>query len=309
MHRLLLVLALAWLGACEAPVVPDSAEACRVERLTSVPMREAGGLWVVDVQIHGKPATLMLDTGANNVLLLPEAVKRLNIRIDSNARYAVTAAGGTTVFRRALEIDEMAIGSERIEHLRFPELEGAHWAERGYDGILGMTAFARFDVEIDFPAKTLSLYRRRFCPSGAPPWRERHASFPATARGSSQGSPMAPAQLDGQRGRALLDTGASLSVVDSAFARRAGGGEVPASGPRNATAHTVGDAPATLGLRRFRELRVAGMRFTSPHLWVGQLGDRVELLLGLDVLARTRIWISHGSDRVHLAVPPEPAAK
>jgi clan AA aspartic protease (TIGR02281 family) len=303
MNRLLTLIALAWLAACEAPTVPDSAEACRVERLTSVPIRHSRGLWVAEAQVNGKPVVLMLDTGATNVSLLPEAVKRLGVREDSGSRYTVMTGSGP-VFRRALEIDELRLGGETVKRLAFPELEGAHWAERGYDGILGMSVFARYDVEIDFPGQALNLYRRRYCPSGAPPWQGGGLALPIVAGGRSGGSPVVPAALDGRAAKALLDTGATLTIVDNALARRVGGGAEVTGGRTTIDVDTVGDTRATFQRRRFQQLTLAGANIREPLLWVGALGNEPDLLLGLDLLGRMRIWISNGSNRVYLGVPP-----
>ena len=294
------------LAACEPPVTPGSAEACRVEKLTSVAMRPLSNVWVVDVQVQGKPAVLMVDTGASSVNLVPEAVLRLGARI-VDGRYAISNASGTTVYRRALQIDTLAIGTETVERLAFPELDGAPWAKMGFDGILGMDAFARYDIEIDFAGRMLSLYRKRFCPAGPPPWTTRYVSSAISGPGAGRGTPVVPVQLNGQAGYAVVDTGSTVTLVDADLARRAGGGAEPPTGARTIRTLTAGDAHGELRHTQFRELLVAGARFTNPSLWVGQMGQSPDMLVGLDIMGRGKLWISGGSDRLYISVPPTAA--
>ena len=62
------------LGAC-APGQPM--DPCAVERIAQVPLDMAEGLPRVTVAINGRPATMLLDTGANAVILTPAAARRL----------------------------------------------------------------------------------------------------------------------------------------------------------------------------------------------------------------------------------------
>ena len=297
---------LALLTACAPPVVPNSPEACAIEKVTSVPIRRLGKFWAVDVTLDGKPAALMLDTGATGSALTTAAQARLGTRV-LHGRFTVTSAAGGTIYPRAFEIDRLTLGSETMERQIVPELFDAHPLGEGYDGILGMATFDKYDIEIDMPANTLGLYRRRYCPAGPPPWSGPVGVFrrsdPALARGNR---PMVRAVLDGRPARALLDTGATSTVVDTAFAVAVGGPGEPPAGGQVSEMRTVA-ATAKIWRHSFATLALAGTTLQRPALWITSLGMTADMIIGQDLLGRLRIWISNGSDAVYIAPAAAPA--
>ncbi len=304
MRALPMLLLLVALAGCAPPLVPDSAEACRVERLAALPMRPLENRWVVDVMADGKPATMMLDTGATTMTIGTDAAERLGLRLRPDMRSTVTALGGT-VYRRVFEIDRLGLGGETVERQLATEMTAAQTAGLGYDGIIGMRPLAGYDVEIDFPARTFSLYRARFCPSRPPPWPQPFAAFPRSwsAGHSRLNLPMVAGRLDGRRVHALLDTGATTSLVDTATARAVGAPGSAALPGQTGVARTMSDNSVPMWRHRFGELVVAGARIREPELWVVGLGMTADMIVGLDILHRFRIWISNASDTVYIAAP------
>ncbi len=287
------------LSACAPPVVPDSAEACRVEKVTSVPLRRHGAFWALDVQVDGKPAALMLDTGATGGALTTAAAARLGTRI-GGGRFTVTSGAGGTIYGRSFEIDRLVVGGETVERLIVPELVGEHPLGDGYDGIIGMQTFNRYDIDIDLPGNMLGLYRRRYCPSGPPPIAGARAFRRTGPERSGDNRPMVGARLNGREGRALLDTGATVTIVDGAFATAAGAPATPGEGAAKGEVRTVAEK-AQMWRHRFDRLELVGRRVESPHLWITGLGMANDLIVGQDILRRLRIWISNGSDAVYIA--------
>lgn len=302
------------LAACAPMPEPGSVEACRVEQVTSVPLLPPDPprttRWAVEVLLDGKPARMMLDSGANGLTISGEAAMRLGLRQRSGARASITGLGGT-VYRRVFEADTVTIGAQtRTVPTPLVETTDAQAAGRGFDGILGMGVFDRNDVEIDFPARTLALYRARFCPQGRPPWQGGFLSFPR-AGASQHGTgnlPMIDVRLDGRSARALVDTGATTSVVDQSFAVSAGAPAEPPDGARRGTTGTMSESTLPMWLHRFGTLEIGPARIEAPQLWITDLGMTADMILGLSHIGRMKIWISNGSDMVYLAAPPRPRA-
>ena len=59
-------------------------------------------------------------------------------------------------------VDRIAVGTFTLQ------------TERGLnaDGLLGADMLLAFDMDIDVPGSTLTLYRSRVCPNAQPPWQE-----------------------------------------------------------------------------------------------------------------------------------------
>jgi predicted aspartyl protease len=305
----------ALLTACAPQPEPGSAEACRIEQVATVPLLPPDpprtSRWAVEVLLDGKPARMMLDSGANGLSISTEAALRLGLRQRSDMRASTTGLGGT-VYRRVFEADTVAIGAQtRPTPTLMVETTDAQSAGRGFDGILGMEVFDRNDVEIDFPARTLSLYRARFCPQGRPPWQGGFLSFPRAGAGQHRtgNHPMIEVRLDGRAAHALVDTGATITVVDQSFAVSAGAPAEPPDGAPRGTTGTMSEATLPMWLHRFGVLEIGPVRIVQPELWITDLGMAADMILGLSHIGRMRIWISNGSDMVYLAAPPRPPAQ
>ena len=311
---LLATLLAALLAACAPMPEPGSPEACRVEQVASVPLLPPDpprtSRWAVEVFLDGKPARMMLDSGANGLSISSEVALRLGLRQRSDMRASTTGLGGT-VYRRVFEAQTVAIGAQtRTIPTLLTETTDAQAAGRGFDGILGMGVLDRNDVEIDFPARTLALYRARFCPQGRPPWQGGFLSFPrAGANEYRTGNrPMIDVRLDGRQARALVDTGATTTVVDKGFAVAAGAPAEPPDGARRGTTGTMSETTLPMWLHRFGTLEIGPARIEAPQLWITDLGMAADMILGLSHIGGLKIWISNGSDMVYLAAPPRPPA-
>src|SRR6185312_14997777 len=80
-------------------VASRPALACEVERRAAVPLEIASGLLVASVDVNGKPARFVIDTGAERTIISEAAVHRLGLRRDPWVGTTVRGVGG--VERRA----------------------------------------------------------------------------------------------------------------------------------------------------------------------------------------------------------------
>ena len=291
------------LAACTP--APDS---CAFEKLETIELRREGSFWAVAAEIDGQRATLMFDTGAGNAAALsPAAAARLGLR-RTGLRFGISAGPGAGIQAPVREIRRLALGRVVLEGVLVPELEAIPRLHGEFDGILGLEALDGFDLEMDLPAGTLSFYRRRTCPQGAPPWSGPVAGVRRLPAGETAANrPFVPARLNGRPAHALLDTGATDTVVDSALARAAGAPAAPPRGGETTTMVTITDPEVVIWRHGFEVLEVAGARIRAPRLWIAPLGEQPNLVVGQDILAGLRIWLSAGSGTVHIA-PPAPRA-
>ena len=294
---------LLFLAACTP--TPDS---CAFEKLETIELRREGSFWAVDAEIDGQPAVLMLDTGAGNAAALsPAAATRLGTR-RTRLRFAISAGPGAGIQVPVREIGRLALGRVVVERVLVPELEAIPRLHGAFDGILGLEALEGFDLELDLPAGTLSFYRARICPNGAPPWSGPVAGVRRLPAGEGAANrPFVPARLNGQVAHALLDTGATDTVVDNALARTAGAPATPPPGAERNTMVTITDPEVVIWRHGFEVLEVAGARLRAPQLWIAPLGEQPNIVVGQDILSGLRIWLSPGSGTIHIA-PAAPRA-
>lgn len=280
-----------------------------MEARGQVPVALVNGHLLVTVTVNEAPATFILDTGAERTLMGEDVVRQLGLERDSwvatamrgiggvqqrpNALPRSLSLGGTPLRRRTLTGDT----SVTVGPLPVTQLAG-----RPIAGLLGRDFLAPFDLDMDVPARQITLYEVSSCTAGFLPWTTPYATIPASA-------PMGAALvvqvlLDGRPLRTLIDSGASASLVTSPGMFRMG--LAPELLARDPGGYGSGIGPAAVPMRhhRFAELRVGPEITPAPALWVAPVHvvPIVDMLLGADWLATRRVWLSFETKQIFIAV-------
>ena len=283
--------------------------ACTVQERGSLPFGATGGGILVPVLVNGIEAVFVLDTGAERSLVTPDAVRRLGLALDEwvstttrgvggiverpNAKPRSLTLGGVPLRRRTLNRDtSLTVGL----------LQTASGDGRPVDGLLGRDFLSLFDLYLDMQKRRLILYDVQGCTGRFLPWTGNYAGLMAEM---PMGSALVlPITLDGRRLRALLDTGATSSVIVSPGMYRLG--LTPASMAQDpaGAAHGIGPQSPVMRRHRFTSFQVGPYTKQSPTLWVtpAHVTPIVDALLGADWLAAQRqIWISFTTAQVFFA--------
>ena len=165
--------------------------------------------------------------------------------------------------------------------------------------MLGRDFLSVFDLEFDIAARRLNLYDVPGCSGRFLPWTLPYASVPAE-------TPMThalilPIILDGHRLPALLDTGASASMITLPGMIRLGLTQTSLAGDPGGAVHGVGRQAPEMRRHRFASLQIGSETQRDPTLWVApvRVGPVVDALLGADWLAmQRRVWVSFATSQV-----------
>jgi hypothetical protein len=113
--------------------------------------------------------------------------------------------------------------------------------------------------------------------------------------------------IDGRNLRALIDSGASSSLILAPGTVRLGLTPDRLAADPEGNGAAVGPKPVPMHWHRFAELRVGPEVTRDPALWVAP-GARVvpivDMLLGADWLAARRVWLSFATKQVFVTVKP-----
>jgi len=317
--RLGALLGLLVLAGCQSAVnAMYGAGDCKLEKLGETPVETRSKLVLVRVGIDGKPAELVVDTGAERTLLSPVAIARLHLYPDMAHGTRSWGVGGPTAhFDAAVDNFELAgiqlpLRSVAVGDLDVTPLQG------GADGVLGTDVLRWFTVDLDAPDGQMTLYRGEPCWLKTPPWPEAATPLEGVrVNRYGRENPrmlLLPIEIDGVKATALLDTGSQASAVTLALADRLG---VSEKALRSDPAITIGGAgPDTLTapLHRFHSLRVGAWIATDPVLPVLDLPHEVDQrpevtdrlwqgLIGQDFLHGHRLWFSLAGWQVFISRP------
>lgn len=303
LHLPCLLLA-AFLAGCVAPPPPDSATACAVVELASVPLQVERNQPFVTVAVDGKPATLLLDTGAENTMVSEAAVARLGLRTDWGRLTQSTGVGGAVV-HYGVTAERLDIGALHLADQSVGVVPALHLNPKTVvpDGYLGANILSQDDADIDFGRRRLTLYRARNCPSGGPPWAMPYATLPIRYVARPHNQMAVDVELAGKTLAATVDTGAQVSVVS----RRTGLGLLGvdlAELDRESAGHATGIGPSAVvaHVRAFPDVRIAGEALGRVRLAVIALPEGLgDMLLGADYLGTHRIYVSYATGRLFVA--------
>ncbi|HSU04878.1 MAG TPA: retroviral-like aspartic protease family protein [Acetobacteraceae bacterium] len=281
------------------------AAACVVTPRTSVPLEPAAGHVLVTALLNGQPAQLVLDTGAERTMVTPAAVRRLGLALDRWVGTTIMGIGGMERHQNAVPTS-FELGGVPLQHptvlhdasLAVGRLPLNRIGRVPVDGLLGRDFLAAFDVLIDVPGRRLTLYLVRDCSGNFLPWRIPYAAIPTL---SEYGRALAvPVQVDGRALRALLDTGASRSLIIAPGMARLGLTPDRLIGDVNGVARGIGRSGVTVQAHRFDTLLVGNQALHDPVLLVSpvRVVPTVDMLLGLDWLQAHQIWLSYSTMQV-----------
>lgn len=278
-------------------------EPCPIKREAELPLIGDRHLMLVVAQINGSPVTMIVDTGAQWTAITPETVTRLGLPPDpahgglhrgvasfSNSVNAITrsfAIGSIKTEGRSVSVAPIVLGAQ---------------VSPPFAGLLGADFLYQFDLDIDLAHRTLTLYRNGGCAAGGPPWGIPTVAIPLVKSATNRLS--LAASVDGHPFRAILDTGATVSLITRPNALRAGvTAEMLAQDPVVAS-QGLGTEPFAARRHVFGEVQIGGERFKRLAMLVGgTLLGGGDMLLGLDYLGGRRVWLSYAMRQMVIAAP------
>jgi predicted aspartyl protease len=288
------VVLLALFAGCTAGDDP-----CALVARTTVPLHLTPLGPVVDLDLDGRIVPVLLDTGAGPTLVTANTAARLGLPTDWANVTMQTGIGGSTVSYGVkvaqTRIGDLVLTDAPIAVGRF-ELPSAGGT---VGGILGNSILSQFDVELDLAAGTMTLYRPRACPDPAPPWQAEALRLARPVAAPANRNPYIAMQIDGRDIAALIDTGASVSMVDAGVLA-ALGEEVSRPGEYRISVRGASPNAAQARLHRFREVRLAGNTGHDVTMPVAALPGGTGALIGMDVLHHRRVYIAYDAALVYL---------
>ena len=278
-----------------ACVAVDTPEACRITRVTELPIRMVGNFPLVEVMINDRPVRLLLDTGADGTVVSEDAFARLGLERDYTLTASTAGLGAGSVnwpskaVTTALGTLTLKPAPVFVAHIKWPLRD-----QDEVDGLLGGQVLSAYDADIDMPQGRLTLYQPRHCPNGPAPFGG--PSMTLHAAGNLAYRLAVPIRVDEISMVAVVDTGASATLLDSTRVKLTAEDLAKDRSRRATTADPVG---LDVHVHRFDQLQVGSETIENPTLVVGQMRKTgFNALLGSDYWRTRRIWLSYAGRTV-----------
>ena len=204
-----------------AAVSCQAAPECRYTELAALDINidaHLAGTPYLDAQINGKSVRMLIDTGAFKTLLTRAEIDRQQLTLTPTKEKVYGMGGQAPMF--SARPDEVIIGPARVRQTLFPVVEGYDFP--GYGGIIGADYLLQADLEIALADKKLKFFRGEGCDDKALAYWDANALDVALKIPYLDSRAIVPVAVNGARLMALIDTGATVSVIDQKTAERLG---------------------------------------------------------------------------------------
>ncbi|MDZ5649089.1 retroviral-like aspartic protease family protein [Nitrospirillum sp. BR 11828] len=261
---------------------------------------------LLDVSVNGHDGYLMMDTGAAYGMITKPAAQRLELRPKLVPGLHMEGVGGLINVQEA-RIDDLRLGDWTVHHMDFPVASNHDLSENEkIFGVLGENFLAKFDLDIDIAHNKVTLFQPRNCDDTTLAYWGGDFNEVDMDR-FSKDDPVITLNvlINGKEVRAILDTGASTSILTERAAARAG--LTPESpGVKHAGKSSgVGDDEVDDYVGVFNTFRLGDEEIKNVRLRFGEMfglsGLNPEMLLGLDFLRAHRMFISHSQRKIYFS--------
>jgi len=319
--------AAAVLAVAAAVATPAAQAGCKYKRLGSIPSQWIDSRLMIDGSINDHPLRMAVDTGAYWTTMSSALATRLDVALEHVDNYNVGLGGKSEISMGRLE--ELSIGRFQWHHAKVSVV----WKDAGLPEVL-VGANLMLDKDAEFDGKQVAFYGASDCGDAALAyWAEDVPWVPTEPVSVRDMRTVITMQVNGQPVRALVDSGAPATILDSAAARRAGAdpddpaAQVGKSG--GIGGHTMSMSVATFDSIAIGPEIVRHARLRVGSLWQGMrddvhemsteryIAEQPEMILGADFFrshhllfatSQRRLYFSYLGGEVFSAPRPTAAA-
>jgi predicted aspartyl protease len=294
---------------------------CKLARIAEWPIRLERNHLLVDGAVNGQPVAILLDTGAALTLIFRASATRLGLPLQEARNMRMFGVGGETKLEVA-----------RVKEFRLGDAVRTDWGiyvggdgNYGADVILGEEFFQLVDVEFDLAHDTIRLFQSHDCDGVSLAYWASTGIGEVTMDEVSPGHPqiVVPIELDGRPMKALIDSGASVSLLDKSEAAQLG---VTPESPGVTAAgkfRGLGNRAVDSWIATFKTLKIGNETIRNVDIYFAafqkdasytETGSRIptrlmtqnSMLLGIDFLRAHRVLVAHSQRRVYFTYTGEP---
>jgi predicted aspartyl protease len=288
--RILLYLAVAMLFIA-GPALAD----CQMVRAAVIPLLSTKRP-VIEASINGKTVQMVVDTGASTSSVTPETVASLGLPRDLYQKRAIHTIGGLDVSNDAI-LKKLSFST--IDYSNRNVMVVALDGTETLAGIIGADILMDFDLDLDIPRRTLTLYRVGGCKPSRPPWEGQYQIVMASVSGNRQF--LLPVELNGHTVNALFDTGSLGETVSRAAARSIGITNAQLDNDPSTSGTSGGMHGYAIRRHRFDTFKIGTETFHDGPQDVADFHQPgVDMMIGVDFMHWRRIFVSYSTSRLFI---------
>jgi predicted aspartyl protease len=269
---------------------------CSAEPAATLPLVLLNGKILVGVLVNDQPALFAIDTGGFASAVSESLAARLKLPTYGIRSYQTLSDLGGERAEKYARISSLVIGNQQVADERYMVAD----LGPGVDGFIAPDLLRNFDLDFDFAAQRLNLYRLRSC-AGKPPGSGAFSAVEMDV--TPQGHIRVPVMLDGKRLWAMVDTGASRTYIIASAARA---NFSVSMGPGVDTAQGASGGTAKIEPHDFQTLQIGEDVQRNPRLQLiarDEGFDKAPVLLGMQQIHGLRLFVAYRERKLYVSRP------
>jgi len=296
-----------------------SAPHCKYVKLSALPVSFASATSSpeIDGSINSTPVRLLVDTGAYQTSLFRSRIEALGLPLRHLNAYTFGVGGEAAEYGVLLQ--ELSIGAIHGSRRMFKVLDDGERKSR-VSGLVGADFLFQQDLEISYATGQISFFHPMNCDDAfLAYWNPDASVVPFGAMATTESKPWFFVEVNGQKLRAIIDTGAWRTVIDQAAAARLGitesspgvikvPGKVSGVGKHELDSWSASFDTVAIGAETIRHSRIivadmygAVMHDAPSAQRAEMIGRQPEILLGADFLKSHRVLFAMTQRRLYLS--------
>jgi predicted aspartyl protease len=290
-----------WAPPALADARPD---ACLYVEVASLPVKYIGPNLVPTIpgSINGKPARLLMDTGAQVTALTMGGAEKLGLSLSGTGQWATGIGGDSRVYEARIE--DMTVGPAKSGRANVRVI-GEMGGRPEFDAIIGAKFLMQADFEIALADRTVKFFRPQNCKEASLGyWTDDKVTVvPYSWRYTHGDNPHFKVELNGHELDAMINSGADTSVIELAAAREAGLRLDAPDVKHLPDLVGVGDGHVEHWTARFAKLAIGDEVITNAQIGVmeSQGARGADILLGRDFLRSHRVLFARSQKKLYIS--------
>jgi predicted aspartyl protease len=294
--------ALAALLATTGARADDARPRCEYTQLAELPLYYTGTSLQVTTNgtINGKPAIMLVDTGASSVSLTRPLVERLDLQLNMTGQYSEGFGGLSRIY--SARLDEFAVGPAKSARGWFRVISDTG-ATPQFDAIAGAPFLLQADMELALAEKKMRFFRGKNCQNAfLGYWGGDIFEIPFTSRMDDRSrNPHFTIEVNGKEMDAVIDSGSSTSSIMASAAKRAGLKLDAPGSERLGTVVGVGSDKVDHWSAVVETLRIGGEVIHDARIGVMETEAIADVFLGDDYLRAHRVLFAMGRRKLYIS--------
>lgn len=295
-------------------VLGTSGDGCKLVLHATWAVRPRSYHAVVDGEVNGQKVGIVLDSGSTTSLISSSAAERLNMTRWPSGGYRLAGIGGEA-YAESVVIDELRISRSLRRNWR-ALVAGERRFDDGVALLIGQDFLQNFDIEFDLPQNVVRLFEPKGrCEDVGLAYWSADAALEVPIEASRVVT--LEVEVNGQRLRAMLDSGARSTLSTAAAVRLGVGPGTPGVIPAGCS-YAMGRKPIEQWIAPLDKVSIGGETIEKPKLYVADLWNYTthteasagplprlsglpDMLLGIDFLRSHRVLVSHSQRKMYFS--------